>query len=439
MFFCISSSLKAQFPQNFFWCTATSAHQIEGDNFHSDWWHFEQEKGTIKNFDRSGKACDHWNKIEEDSKLLTDLGVNMHRFSIAWSKIEPQEKKWNLDAIKHYNDEIKVLLKHKISPMLTLQHFTLPKWLADKGGWESEQAPAAFSRFVKKFLENLDSPIKFWITVNEPMLVLAAGYVSGIMPPAKKNLSLISQPIKNMLKAHAAAYHLIHQHAAKNNYKTKVGVAHHITIYEPYSWFNPLDHLMTNIVDKALNWTFIEAIETGVFKLKFPFFIDVEEKIESLKGSSDFLGLNYYAREHIRFSLEEPYLQREHFAGEHGLSDMNQEIYPSGLGQVLAKLHQKYPHYEIFITENGVADAKDEKRKNFILQHLQQVEKAIQKDIPVRSYCHWSLYDNFEWMEGFSPRFGLYEINYKNQKRTLRKSGLVYKNIIKQGKLDLTN
>ena len=145
----LATSKTRSFPKNFSWCVATSAHQIEGQNKDSDWWHFEQQSGKIKNQDKSGLACNHWNKLEEDTKILSDLGVNQYRFSIEWAKIEPKEGKWNDEAIKHYIDEINLLKKNGINPMITLQHFTLPKWLSDKGGWDNPEIITYFSKFLR--------------------------------------------------------------------------------------------------------------------------------------------------------------------------------------------------------------------------------------------------------------------------------------------------
>ena len=377
----LKQELSRKFPENFGWCVATSAHQIEGQNVHSDWWDWEQQPNNIKNNDKSGAACDHWNRVREDIQLLTQLGVNQYRFSVEWAKIEPAEGSWNERALQHYQEEINQLQKNGIEPIITLQHFTLPMWLAKKGGWSNPESILAFKKYAEKVYTSIGQSVKLWITVNEPMLVLAAGYVKGIMPPGKQDLKSLVAPTRNMLLAHANAYHIMHEHARRENKKIKIGVANHITVYEPYMWFNPLDRYARHLIDEALNWTFLKAIKTGQLSMFFPLHFDIKETLSGVKGSQDFVGINYYAREFIKFSFSEPYLEIVAKSPESKLSDMNQEIHPEGLLQVLSKIHKKFPQSEIYITENGI-DHRDTKRSQFLKDHLFYAHKAIKAGVP---------------------------------------------------------
>ena len=204
-----SKPLKLNFPDSFEWCVATASHQIEGQNKHSDWWEFERRGKTIENEDRSTVATDHWNRLEEDTQLLVDLGVKTYRFSLEWAKIEPQDGKWSQKALDHYKKEIILLKKNNIKPFITLSHFSLPYWFAQKGGWASPEAPSHFLRYVEKVYEEL-SPlgVESWVTFNEPTWNLISGYVLGAFPPGKKDLKLLPSPLIGIIRSHAKAYKL---------------------------------------------------------------------------------------------------------------------------------------------------------------------------------------------------------------------------------------
>lgn len=174
------------FPENFKWCVATSAHQIEGNNVHSNWWSFEQKPGKIRDGKHSGIATNHWNRLDEDTTLLADLNVDQYRFSVEWAKLEPQPGHWNHEAFAHYRKELALLSSKGIEPMITLQHFTLPQWVADRGGFEWEGMPEAFETFALRVYQELGSTVRDWITINEPQVMLALGYIEGIHPPEKE-------------------------------------------------------------------------------------------------------------------------------------------------------------------------------------------------------------------------------------------------------------
>ena len=198
--------LLANFPQSFKWCSATAAHQVEGENFHSDWWTFEQMHGTIKNNDKSGVAVNQWNLFPEDIKRMKALGLNSYRFSVEWAKIEPKENIWDEKALDHYRQMVKQLRLAGIEPLVTLHHFTLPQWFAAKGGWSSQESVPLFVRYATRVFEVLHRDVDTWVTFNEPMVVITVGYLDGLFPPQKKNDAkgaLIA--LKNILQSHAEA------------------------------------------------------------------------------------------------------------------------------------------------------------------------------------------------------------------------------------------
>ena len=427
-----SKTLEITFPQSFEWCVATSGHQIEGNNKDSDWWEFERRGNTIENEDRSTKATDHWNKLEEDTQLLVDLGVKTYRFSLEWAKIEPQPGKWSQKALEHYKKEILLLKKNKIKPFITLSHFSLPHWFAKLGGWASPKAPSFFVRYVKKVFEVL-SPLEIesWVTFNEPTWNLISGYVLGAFPPGKKDLKLLPLPFLGIIRSHARAYKALHKMAKVKGLPIKVGIVKVLNVFTPLRAWNPLDYYARYLLEKVYNWGLLEALKTGKLKISFPTVFNLDTEIQEAKGKLDFLGVNFYTRQFIKFTFSPPFIKNVTVAPKERITEMGWEIFPEGIYTMVMKAHKFLPNLPLFITENGIADKTDKKRIPFIKDHLFYIYKLLQQRVPIQGYCYWTLIDNFEWAHGYRPRFGLYELNLKTLKRTPRPSARLYKKIIK--------
>ncbi|MCX6765800.1 MAG: glycoside hydrolase family 1 protein [Candidatus Moranbacteria bacterium] len=412
-----------QFPKDFFWGAATSAHQVEGNNV-NNWSQWEREnagrlakeaKDKWQDWQKekfpemfnpenyiSGRACDHYNRYEEDFDLAQSSGHNAHRFSIEWSRIEPEEGKFNEKEIEHYRKVILALRKRNIEPFATLWHWTNPLWLEEKGGCESKKFPFFFSRYAQYVVKNLGESVKFWITLNEPTSVIAASYCIGNWPPQKKNLIVAWKLYGNFARAHIEAYKIIRL-ISKD---ARVGFANALHSFEPYRKNSWLDKL---------------SVAVGLY------FVN-KRMLNLTKGYNDFLTVQYYFHNRFKFP-------RKIRLGDKPVNDLNWEIYPEGLYHVLKWL--KEYNLPIYVTENGLADA-DEKRADFIKNHLQWIKKAIDEGADVRGYFYWSLMDNFEWDKGFWPRFGLVEIDYQTLERKPRKSFYAYEEIIKNNGL-ITN
>lgn len=418
---------KIQFPSTFKWCVATAAYQVEGNDINSDWWDWEQTPGHIANNDKSGLACDEWNRLPEDIGMMKDLGVGVYRFSVEWAKIEPVEGQYDAAAIAHYQDEIRQLADAGITPFITLHHFTLPRWLRAKGGWEWEGAPDAFEQFTRLVYSKIARGTRDWVTFNEPMVHALKGYVEGTMPGETRPIDGIFPVIRGLLRAHAQAYHALHELAAEAGADVRVGMAHHLRTFDPYAWINPLDDLMSGIIDQSWNWTVPEALETGRLKLHMLWVANDDEEIPGLKGTQDFIGVNYYSGDLIQFSPSKGFVTVHHDLPR---SDAGWDIYPEGLLRVLQATAKRIPGKPILITENGIADASDTKRPDFIRDHLRYLSQAIQEGIPVEGYCYWAPLDNFEWVDGFTRKYGLYETNFVTQTRTPRGSAKLFHDII---------
>jgi beta-glucosidase len=422
------SSTFLKFPEQFKWCVATSAHQIEGNNLHNDWWAWENLiPSKIKNADKSGMATDHWNRYAEDTQIMAAMGITQYRFSIEWSRIEPIQGNFDLEAIKHYRDEIIELKKNGIAPMVTLHHFTSPKWFADLGGWGQKDSVVQFRKYVEFVNKNLGSYVETWITFNEPMVMIAGGYVDGVFPPGIRDWEKVALPVKHILLAHGEAYRELHK-----NKLARVGIAHHLRVMHAYHKTNPIEWYLAHKLSKSFNWAIPNALKDGELSINIPTKIKFKEKLAGIKGTQDFLGVNYYSRDMVKFTPKgkDPLVILPNEKSKK--TDINWEIYPEGFGKVLEDIHNIFPDLPIYITENGLADKDDKNRTAFIRDHLIQVHKAIAKGMPIKGYCHWSLMDNFEWAEGYHPRFGLYHVDYKTFERTPRKSALYYKSIIEK-------
>jgi beta-glucosidase len=409
-----------KFPKGFLWGAATSAYQVEGGivNSWTEWeknnairlskkakdkyqkWQQEKFPEMLKAENYiSGRACDHYSLFESDFDLAKEGGHTAHRFSIEWARIEPEEGKFSKEEVEHYRRVIFSLKERGIEPFVTLWHWTEPVWVAEKGGWKNGKTREYFLRFVEKIVSEFKEDVKFWLVVNEPNVSLGFGYFLGMQPPGKKGPYNLVRAYFNLLKAYKDSYNLIH--VIDNG--AKVGFAHSFTLYESgLIW--PLDRIAIILVE--------------YFSKYF---------IRKAKYHLDFIGCNYYTRYVIS-------LKKRNFKPEE-ISDLGWEIYPRGIYDTLMSL--KEYNLPVYVTENGLADASDSKRPDFIKKHLKWVNKAIENGVDIRGYFHWSLMDNFEFPEirGFWPRFGLVEIDYKTLERKPRKSFYEYKKIIQNSGL----
>ncbi|MCJ7793012.1 MAG: glycoside hydrolase family 1 protein [Candidatus Marinimicrobia bacterium] len=397
---------KLVFPKGFLWGAATAAHQVEGNNKNNDWWEWEKRKDVKA----SGIACDHYHRFKEDFALAKELNHNAHRFSIEWSRIEPEEGKWNDEAVKHYQNVLQTLKEEKMKTFVSLYHVTLPLWFAKKGGFEKKENIEYFKRFCLFAVNAFTDKVDFWVTINEPETIVAAGYLQGLWPPQKKNKLLALRVYRNLALAHKEVYQAI-----KNEFPSaQVGAVINMPALHYHG-----NHFLNRVVPSFLK-------------------ILLNHSFYRLTGEThDFLGLNYYLFHNLRFQDLKMKITKKKLEKTILLetSDLGWQFYPQGIYEALMSL-KKY-HLPIYITENGVADAKDKYREKFIINHLQWVHQAIQEGVDVRGYLYWSLIDNFEWAFGFKPRFGLIEINYKTQKRKIRKSAYAYAKICQENAIIL--
>ncbi|MEO8065762.1 MAG: family 1 glycosylhydrolase [Candidatus Doudnabacteria bacterium] len=397
------------FPKGFLLGAASSAHQTEGNNTNSDWWREEQ----LGKLPKSGEAADHYNRYEEDFKLGAGIGLTAARISIEWARIEPVEGLWDTEAVEHYKKVLVSMKENGMTRMATLWHWTLPAWLSDKGGFETEQGIEAFARFTWFVAQNLGGEIDLWVTLNEPEVYCQQAYSAAKFPPFKKSKLIYWRVLQNLIQAHNKAFDSI-----KSAYPdAKVGIAKNSSFYAPFRKDNFFDRIVVFFADWISNHYFLRK----------------------LRKRMDFIGLNYYFFNLVKFDFKHLYREmNNNFTGEQVAlgeqetrSDMGWFLYPEGIYHLLGDL-KKY-NLPIYITENGLADAADNRRAKFIRESLRWIQKAILEGVNVRGYFYWSLTDNYEWTYGFGPRFGLIEIDYATQKRTVRKSAAVIKEVTIDG------
>lgn len=412
----------SRFPDDFFWGSATAAHQVEGNNKWNDWWRWEQSGGGSE---PSGEACNHYERFREDFDLIWMLQQNAHRFSIEWSRIEREEGEFNEEAIQHYKDVVDALNDRNIEPFLTLHHFTNPVWFADKGGWKKEENLKYFYRFVERISEELDD-VKYWVTINEPA-VYSFSYLTDTWPTGQ-NLGDCFKVGGNLIRAHAGAREIL----LGDDSDREVGLAKNIQVMEADNWvYKPF----AKLGDWFWNGAMLSSLEDG--DLKFPY------GSGSLEGDPpvlDFIGVNYYTRALISTGLlkavfsasiggTSPNQVIEEAVGEgRETTDMGYEVYPEGLRKAVEQVSKL--GVPIYITENGISTDDDSKRQKFLKSHLGKIAEAIEDGLDVRGYFYWTTIDNFEWDEGFDQRFGIIGIDYETQERNVRESAKLYQEII---------
>ena len=406
-------------PTGFLWGTATAAHQIEGGN-HNDWTRFEEQPGHVARGERSGRAVDGWTRMDDDVALMTALRANAYRFSIEWSRLEPVEGSWDEAAWTRYGQLLRTLHEARVTPMVTLLHFTLPLWLADRGGVRAADFPARFARFAGEAARRFGPDVELWCVLNEPNVQMYLGYVEGSWPPGRKSPDEAAEAFAGLLRGYALAAAAVRQ----NDPGARVGVAVNLIDLQPASRLSLFDWLLARIASDAFNWAFYDSIAAGRIRLKAPGFPTLDEPMPQLAGSADWFGANYYRRDLVAFSPTTPGLLKT-VPGPGKKNDLGWEIHPEGLLRLLRMAWTRY-RLPIYVTENGIPDAQGDARPAYLRAHVHAMERALGEGIPVRGYFHWSLLDNFEWAEGFAPRFGLYRVDYATLQRTATPGALEF-------------
>jgi beta-glucosidase len=391
----MSNFLK--FPDGFLWGAASASYQVEGGIYNNDWAKATKESGKVPPANESG---DHYNKYESDFDIAKSLGQNCQRISIEWSRIEPEQGRFDQNEINHYRKVIQAMNECGLKPFVTLWHFTLPTWFSDKGGFEQKDAPETFSKYCSFVVGQLDDLCVNFSTMNEPLVWLSQGYWRGGWPPFKKRkLFKTIKVFNNLVRAHNLSYKKI---KAQNKNLDINFVKHNISLVSNWTPWSKIAKFFSFIV-----WNRLFIYKT-------------------IKNT-DSIGINYYFhRQLFKFGVK-----------KYPKSDMGWDLNPDGLYNVLRNL--KRFNKPVYVTEAGLADEKDKYRADYIRGLVKSVHKAIEEGVDIRGFMYWSIIDNFEWAEGFWPRFGLVEIDYESPEktRTIRQSAYVYKDICENNGLKL--
>jgi beta-glucosidase/6-phospho-beta-glucosidase/beta-galactosidase len=439
------------FPAGMMWGSSTAAFQVDANDNHTDWEAWAALPGKIKNGDTPDpNGPDALNHMDEDVASMVAMHLGAYRFSIEWGRIYPTKAAFDTNTpdqvvLDAYAMLLAKLKAANITPMVTLQHFSLPDWLSDvtapasPQGWERTGITDQFKTFCGRMAAYYGDRVDWWITINEPLNLVAGGYLLGSFPPGVfLDVTRGINVAKIEARAHAACYDAIHQNDPN---VAKVSYAAHMRTFHPLDPTNPDDQAAADHVRYAFNDWFLNAVILGNWddnldgNLTSPGDITGDP---TLKGRADYVGLNYYSDTLVSATrgilLGAPIsaaITQANLPTTRPKTDFGWDIYPEGFGSVLDEV--KSYGLPVVITENGVADHGDVMRARFIAEHLYQLGWAIQRGVNVQGYFHWALVDNFEWASGFCPRFGLSSYDVTTKARTVRGSGQTYANIISAG------
>lgn len=407
------------FPKKFLWGASTAAHQVEG-GLHNQWTAWELEhakslaaqapyqfddlpswehvKSQAENPDNyvSGRGVEHFQRYEEDFAYLEQMNMNAFRFGIEWARVEPEQGVWDASAINHYRQYIRALKKRATTPVATLFHFTLPVWFAELGGFEKRRNIKHFVRFAEKIIDELGSDLGWIVTVNEPTVYVGESYIEGAWPPQQTSKRRAIWVLCNLIRAHKKIYRL-----TENHRRLKVSMAHHVL------------HFYPGDTARLSRWSAFWAD-----------YVANQWTIRRVRRYSDFLAINHYLSYRI-------FGYRAHNSEVNNLNDLGWDMQPEKLHDVLIDLYERYK-LPIMITENGLADARDEYRKWWLTETIQAMHRSLKDGVKLIGYLHWSLLDNFEWDKGYWPRFGLVEVDRRTMRRTLRPSAVWLGAVIKK-------
>ncbi len=436
---------------------ASAAAQIEDGNTETDWYVFTQPKadgGLGMGTDFVGEASRGYSKALEDIELMTALGLDSYRFSLSWARIEPERDTIDESALQHYSDFIDALIAAGIRPMITIHHFSNPTWIFDPRDTECATGPSdtnlcgfghpeggpqiveEMGEFATLLAERFGDRVDEWATVNEPVNYLLASYGAGQFPPG---LMSIFSPLEKFvpvargyLLGHAAMYKAVKaadtQDADGDGSAADVGLTLSVADWIPARNNEISDHpddvrARDNLV-YLFHYLFVDAIRSGKFDADFDG--SLEEDRPEIKGTIDWLGVQYYFRGGV--TGNKPLIPVVNLTPCYGGFDfgaclppkhisscvptMKYEYDPPGIYKVLSDFSTRWPDLPMVVSESGIATEVGARRAENVVRALEQIERARAEDVDVRGYYHWSLYDNFEWAEGYHPRFGLYQVNY---------------------------
>ncbi len=371
------------FPKGFLWGPATAAHQVEGGNWNNDWWAWEHDPASSC-VEPSGDACDHYHQYREDIELIADLGFNMYRFSLEWSRIEPEEGEFSKAALDHYARMVGACREAGVEPIVTLHHFTTPRWVTEQGGWAAATTAHLFGRYAERVMAAIGDQLQLVCTINEPNVVATMGYLVGLFPPGEQDYSRRAAANQTFIDAHHRAVEVIRAAGAK-----------------------------AGLTLAMSQWVTMDGGEDAVAALRGPY----EDVFLAAARGDDFIGVQTYTRTRVGPAGQ--------LGPEEGVETtlMGYEFWPEALEATVRRAWAETGHVPVLITENGVAVADDARRIEYAQRALRGVRDSLNDGVDVLGYTHWSALDNFEWVFGYGPTFGLIAVDRFTQQRTVKPSG----------------
>ena len=364
---------STDFPEGFLWGTATAAHQVEGGNTNNDWWAFEHAPGTPC-IESSGDACDSWHLWPEDLALVASLGLGAYRFSLEWSRIEPEEGEWSRAALEHYRRQCAQCHELGLAPVVTFNHFTIPRWLSARGGWEYDAAPERFARFCERAGQHIGDLVSWACTLNEPNVVATMGYLFAVFPPAVRDPDRRRAVNDSLCRAHVLAVEALR--GGPGDFP--VGLTLSMTDYQAM----PGGEERRERIRRPTEDVFLEAT-----------------------AGDDFVGVQCYTR--MRIGPDGV------LGPEEGVpvTQMGYEFWPQALEATVRRAWEVTGGTPVVVSENGIGSTDDSARVAYVSEALAGVLRCLDDGVDVRGYFYWSLLDNFEWVLGYGPRFGLIEVD----------------------------
>jgi beta-glucosidase len=410
-----STNSAHAFPEGFLWGAATAAHQVEGNNINSDLWVLEHIKPTLF-AEPSLDACDHYFRFAEDIRLLAGLGLNTYRFSIEWARIEPERGVFSMAALEHYRRMLAACVENNVIPMVTFYHFSSPRWFAAMGGWEKAPAADLFVRYCERTAKHLGDLIAFATTFNEPNLPMLLRWVSHIDVPFTTAMRMGKQAARAVGSDRFGCFFL----GNAEKLQDVMIAAHHRALAAMKS--GPGSYPI------GVNVALQDEQAVGPKSKRDRKCSEVSDPWLAAAAQSGFLGVQTYTRARVGKSGD--------LGPEQGveLTQMGYEFWPEALEQCLRYASARV-NVPIYITENGVSTEDDTRRIEYIRRALLGVRNCLADGIDVRGYIHWSLLDNFEWIMGYRPKFGLVAVNRETQERIVKPSALYLGQIARLNRL----
>ena len=436
------------FPPDFLWGVSTSAFQIEGawdrdGKGLSVWDVFSRRRGAVIDGTTADHAADHYSRWYEDLDLVRDLGCGAYRFSVSWPRVFPTGYgKLNQPGLDIYDRIVDRLCSLGIEPMVTLYHWDLPQALEESGGWSSRSILGPFTEYVSTVARRLGDRVTRWITINEPLSVVGAGYLAGVHAPGVRNPVRAARALHNLLLAHGLAVSTLRELAPGG----KIGIANAFTPVYP---MRLEDTRLAFWMSHALNRVCMDPIMFGHYPVGLSALLRLLNRsirpgdFETMSVPFDFVGVNHYSRliAQRRFF---PYVGFRLMRSSHKnalFTDLDWEIYPDGFYDILTWISRTYHNPAMIVTENGAAFAdphsetlvQDDNRIHYLQCYLRALRRAMRRGARVQGYFVWSLLDNFEWTYGLSKRFGLYYVDYPTQRRVPKASALWFRELCRTG------